>query len=491
MGKTNKSGKTAKSGAAKPRQAFQISQEPVVHGKTEEVHKYEVTQEPVEHPEYEELGQLPKSYGVDTLFLVARDPHWLFCYWDVDWSRYPAAMMREGVCKFFIKLTSPGLAERFLEISPDAPNWYIPVERASADYVAEIGFFDTRGDWKKIVTSAEARTPSDALSEEETAAFATLPLHLTFQTLLDQIQASMLEGENLTEALSRIQGEGRKIILSQGSWTEEQRRILAAIFGSELLERMEMNSGEIEVIVRKALEERLQSESASELGAIRARMQELAGPGVSSLFSGVVYWAPTELASLFSAIGRWGPEVSSLFSAAGAWGPVSSVSSAFAGWSAPSSVSSAFAGWGPGISSLFSAFAQAPQLSSLFSAMGYWGAESGSLFSAVGASWSAQPFGVPREFFMHVNAEVIFYGGTHPDAKVWIDGEQIKLNADGSFRYHFRFPDGNYDIPILAVSPDGKEQRSATLNFRRATSRQGQVGSTGQPIELGIPMGGS
>jgi len=114
-----------------------------------------------------------------------------------------------------------------------------------------------------------------------------------------------------------------------------------------------------------------------------------------------------------------------------------------------------------------------------------------SLFSGVGASWSAQPFGAKPErgFFMHVNAEVIFYGGTHPDAKVQIDGREIKLNPDGTFRYHFRFPDGDYQIPIVAQSPDGVEERSATLAFKRATSRKGEVGHTAQPNQLKKPIG--
>ncbi len=90
---------------------------------------------------------------------------------------------------------------------------------------------------------------------------------------------------------------------------------------------------------------------------------------------------------------------------------------------------------------------------------------------------------------MHVNAEVIFYGGTHPDAKVTVDGRPIQLQPDGSFRYHFKFPDADFEIPIVAVSPDGVETRSATLSLRRATGRSGDVGATGQPAHLGEPMG--
>ena len=87
-----------------------------------------------------------------------------------------------------------------------------------------------------------------------------------------------------------------------------------------------------------------------------------------------------------------------------------------------------------------------------------------------------------------MNAEVIFYGGTHPDAKVTIDGKPISLAPDGSFRFHFVFPDGSYEIPIVATSPDGQETRSATLRFERGTQRVGEVGRTAQP-PLPAPLG--
>jgi hypothetical protein len=113
-----------------------------------------------------------------------------------------------------------------------------------------------------------------------------------------------------------------------------------------------------------------------------------------------------------------------------------------------------------------------------------------SLYSGIGASWSGQPFGQPeREFFMHVNAEVIFYGGTDPQAKVTIAGRPVQLQPDGTFRYHFKFPDDDFEIPIVAVSPDGVETRSAVLSLRRDTARYGDVGATAQPEYLGTPMG--
>jgi hypothetical protein len=111
-----------------------------------------------------------------------------------------------------------------------------------------------------------------------------------------------------------------------------------------------------------------------------------------------------------------------------------------------------------------------------------------SLFSGIGASWGEQPYS-ERGFFMHVNAEVIFYGGTDPRAKVYIAGQPIQLYPDGTFRYHFKFPDQEFEIPIVAISPDNLEARTAILSFRRTTQRQGDVGATAQPAHLTVPMG--
>jgi uncharacterized protein len=108
-------------------------------------------------------------------------------------------------------------------------------------------------------------------------------------------------------------------------------------------------------------------------------------------------------------------------------------------------------------------------------------ASESSLWSGFASSWSGP---VERGFFMHVNAEVIFYGGTDPRAKVTVAGQPIQLQPDGTFRYHFKFPDNDFEIPIVAVSPDGQETRSAVLYFRRDTTRQGDVGTTGQPAHL-------
>ncbi len=345
---------------------------------------------------HENFGALPATYHEDTLFLTARDPRWLFSYWDFNWSRVAESEMRDGRRAYYLRvLRLSGEVETLVEIHPGARNWYVPVRDGNTSYVAELGHFGRRGAWRSLVRSGEARTPADALAAESTnEVFATVPQTLTFERLQALVQQHMEGGESLLEAIARITGEGHIHLRagSQPSWTEEQKRLLAMLLGESLIDVVGLGSEEIDRLLRRALQEKLHSEAAS---GLTARL-------------------------------------------AAAFGPASS-----------------------------------------------------SLFSPMGASWSAQPFGVSQQrgFFMHLNAEIIFYGGTHPEASVSVNGNPIKLQPDGSFQYHFTLPDGEFEIPVVAVSPDGKEERSGTLSFRRQTQHVGVVDATAQPVHLEPLMG--
>jgi hypothetical protein len=74
-----------------------------------------------------------------------------------------------------------------------------------------------------------------------------------------------------------------------------------------------------------------------------------------------------------------------------------------------------------------------------------------------------------RQFWLVADAELIVYGATEPDATVTIGGRPIKLNPDGTFRFHMAFPDGNIDFPIFAVAADGEQNREIHMTFDRAT----------------------
>ena len=93
-----------------------------------------------------------------------------------------------------------------------------------------------------------------------------------------------------------------------------------------------------------------------------------------------------------------------------------------------------------------------------------------------------------RGFWFNVNAELIIYGATEPDANVTIGERTIKLRSDGTFSFRFALPDGNIPLPAAAHSADGEETRCANLQFSRSTDYKGDVGAHPQDKSLQPPL---
>ncbi len=331
-------------------------------------------------PAYEFLGQLPDSYGTRKLFLVARDPSLLFAYWDLDPVQYQEAARVADAGKIFLELyvANEGRVQQ-IHVWDSHKNWYLQVNRPDTQFVAQLGYY-RNGVFEVIARSSEVRTPRDDLSPNTDARFVTIPFHLSFQELYQIISGQVQPGEELAEALARLEKANFEFPFQARiprDLTEEESTELFGYVGDEEQRRRMVGSFEITEMLRKRYENALSS-------------------------------------------GQW-------VSSAGGW--VTSVSSPF------------------------------------------------------GAS-----FGKARGFHMHVNAELIIYGGTEPNAKLRIDGENITLSKDGTFAYHFVFPDGQFHIPVEATSADGVETRSALLSFARMTEIAGDVRKTGQPV-MDEPIG--
>ncbi|MBI4389351.1 MAG: DUF4912 domain-containing protein [Nitrospinae bacterium] len=95
------------------------------------------------------------------------------------------------------------------------------------------------------------------------------------------------------------------------------------------------------------------------------------------------------------------------------------------------------------------------------------------LFSgAVSSFWSAAiPAKRERKFWFWLDAELIVYGGTEPDARVTLGGQRIQLRPDGTFTARFALPDGVQTIPVTAESYDGIESRTIAPEVARQTER--------------------
>jgi hypothetical protein len=95
--------------------------------------------------------------------------------------------------------------------------------------------------------------------------------------------------------------------------------------------------------------------------------------------------------------------------------------------------------------------------------------DSGAGLWASGLSESGSGVVRPRSFWLMADAELIVYGATQPTARLSIGDQEIPLEADGTFRVHVPFRDGEQLYPIRAVAADGEQERSIRLEFERRT----------------------
>ncbi|MFO0892235.1 MAG: DUF4912 domain-containing protein [Isosphaeraceae bacterium] len=74
-----------------------------------------------------------------------------------------------------------------------------------------------------------------------------------------------------------------------------------------------------------------------------------------------------------------------------------------------------------------------------------------------------------RNFHFELDAELIVYGSTEPNAHVTLQGEPVQLRPDGSFTVRFSLPDSRQIIPAVASRADGAEERTIVLAVERNT----------------------
>ena len=369
----------------------------------------------------EERGELPESYGTAKLWLTARDPQWLYAHWDLSTSQQRDFNTESDdghlVVRVFEKeiLGEPLVTQH---VHPESRNWFVHVGRGGTKFVAQLGYFDRKERWQTVATSAATITPPDSLSDDTSAEFATLPVEVPFDQLVEMVQTIISQHVPLMEALAQLREVGHPNLPTADTfappraeldvrpknsaapaaaagpvpapvWTPAQAQALAEVITMDEVRRVWIGSMEITELVRRQLVKRLSDQTAAQLAA---------GQGALGLGS------PS---SPFGALGSLG------------------------------------AGFGGGEKA--------------------------------------------RGFWFNLNAELIIYGATEPDATVTIGGRKIRLRPDGTFSYRFALPDGTFDLPAIATSFAGDDTHAAELRFRRQTSYHGDVGTHPQDSSLKPP----
>lgn len=169
---------------------------------------------------------LPSSYGQDTLWLLPRDPQSLFAYWDIDWrSAFGEGNPKPRKVQLRV-LHADGSEHTSLEVEPMAGHCSVTVTNADAEYQAEIGFTDDAGDFRVVGRSEAVAIPPAVAGAASAVDFSTLPLHLSFQRLLDATRSIQEKDHSLTETLSDLRQRAAEV---NATFTAQQREVIQAL----------------------------------------------------------------------------------------------------------------------------------------------------------------------------------------------------------------------------------------------------------------------
>ena len=187
---------------------FRISNGPVIRP-TEEAKR--------EGNEFGDMVELPRPFGAPILFAIARDPQTIFTYWSIDWPTIFAQAMPVDRQVHLRVYTVDGAQETSTAIEPMAGNSYLPVSQPRGVYRVEIGYYQPEDVWNSVAVSDEVTMPPDNVAADADVDVATIPLHLSFQQLLDLFRVS--NGAALVEIISQFQ---------KRALNEEERELLSA-----------------------------------------------------------------------------------------------------------------------------------------------------------------------------------------------------------------------------------------------------------------------
>jgi hypothetical protein len=76
-----------------------------------------------------------------------------------------------------------------------------------------------------------------------------------------------------------------------------------------------------------------------------------------------------------------------------------------------------------------------------------------------------------KKFHFDIDAELIVFGRTDPNATVTLQNEKVPLRPDGTFTMRFSLPDSRQIIPAVASSSDGLEEQTIVLAVERNIKR--------------------
>lgn len=123
--------------------------------------------------------QLPRSYGADRLALLARDPHWLYAYWEITatkqdefartygpeaWSStHPVLRVYDVTGVAFNGNNAKGFMD--IHLGDEIENWHIQVGEPDRTFCVDLGRMFQDGRFITLLRSNVVNTPRASLSD--------------------------------------------------------------------------------------------------------------------------------------------------------------------------------------------------------------------------------------------------------------------------------------------------------------------------------------
>ncbi|MFZ0827584.1 MAG: DUF4912 domain-containing protein [Verrucomicrobiia bacterium] len=232
---------------------------------------------PVPPPQHFETAEteLPEAYGTRRLFLTARDPHWIYAYWDLTREQQSKLNAKSSDGHLILRVYTgkiEGHPVCEIHVHPESRHWFAHVERSGDSYAAELGYYSPLGRWTRIAVSSATVTPPDAAAVEGDVEFATIPFEFPFAKLIEIIKSAVRENLPLAQAVEELRRHGHpELPRANGTpvsiWTAQQEQALAKIVNIDDGRRVWMGSLEITELIRRRLAQEISSLGVSSLSS--------------------------------------------------------------------------------------------------------------------------------------------------------------------------------------------------------------------------------
>lgn len=128
-------------------------------------------------PSLDRYADLPSGYGKNRIIAMARDPAWIYTYWEVtpEGLAEGCRLLHDEGARLTLRVYDVSGSGEFsrlhdIEIYHRISNWYIEAGQGGKTFVVDVGMKSWRGDFVMLAQSNPAVTPpgqvSDDLSEE-------------------------------------------------------------------------------------------------------------------------------------------------------------------------------------------------------------------------------------------------------------------------------------------------------------------------------------